>query len=66
MGVSGDVLKPLNNNSLVPKLLDLYSDMQVSFNGSCLVKECKSVSIEKMLNIYIVYCLKSTFNSFHQ
>ena len=44
MGVSDDVLKPLNNSTLVPKLVNPYSNMQVSFNGSCLVKENKSVS----------------------
>ena len=39
--------------------------MQVSFNGSCLVKGNKSVSNEKVLNIYIVYHLDNTSNSFH-
>ena len=65
MGVSDDVLKPLNNGTLVPKLVNPYSIMQVSFNGSCLVKENKSVSNEKVLNMYIVYHLDYTSNSFH-
>ena len=57
MGVSDDVLKPLNNSTLVPKLVQPYSNMQVSFNASCLVKENKSVSNEKLLNVYTVYHL---------
>ena len=39
--------------------------MQVCFNGSCLVKENKSVPNEKVLNIYIVYHLDNTSNTFH-
>ena len=65
MGVSDDVLKPLNNSTLVPKLAQPYSNMQVSFNGSCLVKENKSVSNEKLLNVYTVYHLGNTSNTFH-
>ena len=65
MGVSDDVLKPLNNSTLVPKLVHRYSNMQVSFNGSCHVKENKSTSKEKVLNIYIVYHLDNTSNTFH-
>ena len=64
MGVSDDALKPLNNITLVPKLVHPYSNMQVGFNGSCLVKENKSVSNKKVLNI--VYHLDNTSNSFHQ
>ena len=65
MGLSDDLLKPLNNNTLVPKLVHPYSDMQVSFNGSCLARENKSVSKENVLNICIVYHLNTTSNSFH-
>ena len=65
MGESDDVLKPLNNSTLVPKLVHPYSNMQVSLNGSCLVKENKFVSNEKVLNIYIVYHLNNTSNTFH-
>ena len=65
MGVSDDVLKPLNNSTLVPKLVQPYSNMQVSFNGSCLVKENKSVSNEKLLNVYTVYHLGNTSKTFH-
>ena len=39
--------------------------MQFSINGSCLVKENKSVSNEKVLNIYIVYHLDNTSNNIH-
>ena len=62
-GVSDDV--PLNNSSLVPKLVHPYFNMQVSFNGSCFIKENKSISNEKVLSIYIVYHLDNTSNSFH-
>ena len=55
MGVSDDVLRPLNNTTLVPKLLSPYYNMQISFNGSCLVKENKSAFNKKLLNIHIVY-----------
>ena len=65
MGVSDDVLKPLNNSTLVPKLEHPYSNMQVSFNGSCIVKKNESASNEKVLNIYIVYRLNNTSNTFH-
>ena len=65
MGVSDHALKPLNNSTLVPKLVDPYSNMQVSFNGSCLVNKNKSASNEKVWNIYIVYHLDNTSNNFH-
>ena len=47
MGVSDDVLKPLNNSTLVPKLEHPYSNMQVSFNGSCIVKKKKNLLLTK-------------------
>ena len=65
MGVSDDVLKPLNNSTLVPKLVHPYYNMLVRFNGSCLVKENISASNEKVLGIYIVYHLDNTSNTFH-
>ena len=64
-GISDDLIKALYNNRVTKLLYPYLSAMHVSFNGSCLVKESKSVSKDKVLNTYIVYHLGNTSHSFH-
>ena len=65
MGMSGEILKPLNNSTLFPKLEYPYPDMVVKFNGSCLVKEDKFNFDKKVLKIYIFYEIDNNSNNFY-
>ena len=65
MGISDEILKPLNNSILFPKLEYPYPHMKVKFSASCLLKEDKFTFNKKVLSIYIVYDSDSNSNSFH-
>ena len=64
---SDEMLKSLtiNNNSLAPKLEYIDKYMFVKFDGSCLVKQDKSMFNKKVLNIYLVYDLDLNLNNFY-
>ena len=64
--MSSDVIKSpaINNNILAPKLEYINKKMFVKFNGSCLIKQNKSIFNRKIVNIYIVYDLDSNSNDF--
>ena len=65
MGISDDLLKSLFNSNVPELKYPYYSYMQASFKRSCLVNENKSVSTEKVLNVYIVYHIDNSSSSFH-
>ena len=58
--MSDEVIKP-PDNTLAPELIYYGEKMRVKFNGSCL-KQDKIMFNHGIVNIYIVYSLKSTLN----
>ena len=57
-GLSDEVLKrPINNNSLSPKLEFVSKKMFVNFDVSCSIKQNEFTFNKKTANIYIVYDL---------
>ena len=61
--ISNEVIKPPStyNNSLAPTLKYTGKRMYVKFKGSCLKQDKTTFNDGKILNINIVYDLKSTF-----
>ena len=65
-GLSDDVIKsPAINNDIVAPILEyINKKMFLKFNGSCLIKQDKSLFNKKIVNIYIDYDLDSDSNDF--
>ena len=63
-GLSNEIIKPpgTSNNSLAPTLKYTGKRMYVKFNGDCLKQGKITFNHGKIVNIYVVYDLKSTLN----
>ena len=63
-GLSDEVIKPpvTSDNRLAPTLKYAGKGMYVKFNGSCLKQDKVTFNHGTIVNIYIVYDLKSTLN----
>ena len=53
MGMSDEILEPLNTSTLLPKLEYPHRNVVVKFNGSCLVKNDKFTFDKKVF----MHCL---------
>ena len=64
-GLSNESIKPptTSNKMLNPSLDFVGTKARVKFNGDCLKQEKISFDHGKIVNIYIVYEIKKTFNS---
>ena len=62
-GLSDEVIKP-SDNTLAPTVKYTGKRMYVKFNGSCLTQDKITFNHIKIVNIYIVYHLKSSLNNF--
>ena len=59
--MSDEFIKP-PANTLAPELINFGKKMRVTFNGSCLKQDQIKFDHGKIVNIYVVYALKSTLN----
>ena len=62
-GLSDEIIKP-PDNSLAPTLKYTRKKMYAKSNGSCLKQDKITFNHGKIVNIYIVYDLKSSLNNF--